>query len=73
PRTEPERPQPPAPPAADDQPVAGRRGAVRGLLAGRRPAGENDGGPAASGKRPPRRVVFDEEDDLDVPDFLKGP
>ncbi|MEV5825432.1 cell division protein FtsZ [Spirillospora sp. NPDC052242] len=36
-------------------------------------AGENDGGPAATGKRPPRRVVFDEEDDLDVPDFLKGP
>ncbi|MFV2213876.1 cell division protein FtsZ, partial [Actinomadura sp. LOL_016] len=36
-------------------------------------AGENEGGPAAAGKRPPRRVVFDEEDDLDVPDFLKGP
>jgi cell division protein FtsZ len=33
-------------------------------------AGENDGGPAASGQRR-RPVVFDEDDDLDVPDFLK--
>ncbi|WP_026405837.1 cell division protein FtsZ [Actinomadura rifamycini] len=56
-----EQPQrPPAPRPAADQPS-------------RVHAGENDGGPAASGKRPPRRVVFDEEDDLDVPDFLKGP
>ncbi|WP_067462857.1 cell division protein FtsZ [Actinomadura macra] len=33
-------------------------------------AGENDGGPAATGQRR-RPVVFDEDDDLDVPDFLK--
>ncbi|MFG2013665.1 cell division protein FtsZ [Actinomadura geliboluensis] len=33
-------------------------------------AGENDGGPASSGQRR-RPVVFDEDDDLDVPDFLK--
>ncbi|TQM69999.1 cell division protein FtsZ [Actinomadura hallensis] len=33
-------------------------------------AGENDGGPAPSGQRR-RPVVFDEDDDLDVPDFLK--
>ncbi|MFG2086108.1 MULTISPECIES: cell division protein FtsZ [unclassified Spirillospora] len=33
-------------------------------------AGESDGGPASSGQRR-RPVVFDEDDDLDVPDFLK--
>ncbi|HEU5030193.1 MAG TPA: cell division protein FtsZ [Spirillospora sp.] len=33
-------------------------------------AGENDGGPAPAGGRR-RPVVFDEDDDLDVPDFLK--
>src|SRR5437868_2187901 len=33
-------------------------------------AGENDGGPATTGQRR-RPVVFDEDDDLDVPDFLK--
>ncbi|HEY8481611.1 MAG TPA: cell division protein FtsZ [Spirillospora sp.] len=33
-------------------------------------AGENDSGPASSGQRR-RPVVFDEDDDLDVPDFLK--
>jgi cell division protein FtsZ len=32
-------------------------------------AGENDGGPASGQRRRP--VVFDEDDDLDVPDFLK--
>ncbi|MFD0687051.1 cell division protein FtsZ [Actinomadura fibrosa] len=33
-------------------------------------AGENEGGPASTGQRR-RPVVFDEDDDLDVPDFLK--
>ncbi|MEU5989312.1 cell division protein FtsZ [Spirillospora sp. NPDC047418] len=33
-------------------------------------AGESDGGPASAGQRR-RPVVFDEDDDLDVPDFLK--
>ncbi|MFA1548060.1 cell division protein FtsZ [Actinomadura chokoriensis] len=33
-------------------------------------AGESDGGPASSGQRR-RPVVFDEDDELDVPDFLK--
>ncbi|MEU4823744.1 cell division protein FtsZ [Actinomadura sp. NPDC023710] len=32
-------------------------------------AGENDGGPSSGQRRRP--VVFDEDDDLDVPDFLK--
>ncbi|REE99692.1 cell division protein FtsZ [Thermomonospora umbrina] len=32
-------------------------------------AGENDGGPGTGPRRRP--VVFDEDDDLDVPDFLK--
>ncbi|NDU77108.1 hypothetical protein GWI34_31475, partial [Actinomadura sp. DSM 109109] len=32
-------------------------------------AGESDGGPASGQRRRP--VVFDEDDDLDVPDFLK--
>ncbi|MFB4299014.1 cell division protein FtsZ [Actinomadura sp. NTSP31] len=34
-------------------------------------AGENDRGPAPTGQRSSRRVVFEEDDDLDVPDFLK--
>src|SRR5918999_1738555 len=64
-------PAPPAPPTAPPaappaQPAATGRSA---------PAGGGDGaGPvAASWKEPPRRrpVVFDEDDDLDVPDFLK--
>ncbi|MFC5751170.1 cell division protein FtsZ, partial [Actinomadura rugatobispora] len=33
-------------------------------------AGESDSGSAATGQRR-RPVVFDEDDDLDVPDFLK--
>ncbi|MFC6886212.1 cell division protein FtsZ, partial [Actinomadura yumaensis] len=32
-------------------------------------AGESEGGPATGQRRRP--VVFDEDDDLDVPDFLK--
>ncbi|QFG25927.1 cell division protein FtsZ [Actinomadura sp. WMMB 499] len=68
-------PQPPAPPAERAADQAQRAPAPRpgGDQPSRVHAGENEGGPAAAGKRPPRRVVFDEEDDLDVPDFLKGP
>ncbi|TDC69088.1 cell division protein FtsZ [Actinomadura sp. GC306] len=66
-------------PAADRDSAAGESGGPR--APGPRPAaeqtpsrvhaGENDGGgPASSGQRR-RPVVFDEDDDLDVPDFLK--
>ncbi|MBA9006497.1 cell division protein FtsZ [Thermomonospora cellulosilytica] len=48
---------PPRPrPAADQNPP-------------RVPAGDGDGGPSSGPRRRP--VVFDEDDDLDVPDFLK--
>ncbi|TDC55140.1 cell division protein FtsZ [Actinomadura sp. KC345] len=74
------RPESPASPAADrdgggsagepggSRPPAPRPGSEQSST--RVHAGENDGGPASSGQRR-RPVVFDEDDDLDVPDFLK--
>ncbi|RKS74505.1 cell division protein FtsZ [Actinomadura pelletieri DSM 43383] len=86
-RDEPARPEGPPPPAPQPGPPPADRdptgsGADTGgsrAPAPRPPsdqtpsrvhAGENDGGPASSGQRR-RPVVFDEDDDLDVPDFLK--
>ncbi|MBW8481023.1 cell division protein FtsZ [Actinomadura parmotrematis] len=72
PRPEPrsERPAPAAEPAAESapRPPAPRPSADPSPT--RVHAGENESGPAPSGQRR-RPVVFDEDDDLDVPDFLK--
>ncbi|MFA1542218.1 cell division protein FtsZ [Actinomadura monticuli] len=79
-RTEPARAEgaPAGPPGDRDAGGSGESAGSR-APAPRQPAeqsssrvhtGENDGGPASSGQRR-RPVVFDEDDDLDVPDFLK--
>ncbi|WUH96356.1 cell division protein FtsZ [Spirillospora sp. NBC_00431] len=70
-------PPQPGPPPADRDTGSGSGGARTPAPRGpseqtpsRVHAGENEGGPASSGQRR-RPVVFDEDDDLDVPDFLK--
>ncbi|RFS85303.1 cell division protein FtsZ [Actinomadura spongiicola] len=84
-RDEPARPESPPPPSPQPGPPPADRDPTGSADTGSRApaprppsdqtpsrvhAGENDGGPAASGQRR-RPVVFDEDDDLDVPDFLK--
>ncbi|MES9540283.1 MULTISPECIES: cell division protein FtsZ [unclassified Actinomadura] len=68
----------PGPPAERDAGSSGGESGGTRAPAPRQPAeqpsprvhaGENDGGPASGQRRRP--VVFDEDDDLDVPDFLK--
>ncbi|MEU8120091.1 cell division protein FtsZ [Spirillospora sp. NPDC049024] len=68
----------PGPPAERDAGSSGGESGGSRAPAPRQPAeqpsprvhaGENDGGPASGQRRRP--VVFDEDDDLDVPDFLK--
>ncbi|WP_242902042.1 cell division protein FtsZ [Actinomadura terrae] len=81
-RNEPARAEPPVPPPPAPLPApvppADRDAGEPGARTPPRPApespsrvhaGENEGGPAAGERRRP--VVFEDPDDLDVPDFLK--